>query len=212
MNISSTSILSSTDAHHTASLDALPVPVPVPVTVRLQSGKTRKTTDLTRIVFGIAGAAKMWPTRKEYVKLWWNSVQGLRGYVWLDEKVNETWSTDVPPFKISEDTSRFEYKFRGGKRSAIRISRIVSEMFRLGLPDVDWFVMGDDDTFFFPDNLVKVLNKYDHNQMYYIGSTSETHMQNVLFSYNMAFGGGGFAISYPLAKELAKMQDACLAR
>lgn len=212
MNISSPSILSSTDTHHTASLDALPVPVPVPVAVRLQTGKTRKTTDLTRIVFGIAGAAKMWATRKEYVKLWWNSVQGLRGYVWLDEKVNETWSTDVPPFKISGDTSRFEYKFRGGKRSAIRISRIVSEMFRLGLPDVDWFVMGDDDTFFFPDNLVKVLNKYDHNQMYYIGSTSETHMQNVLFSYNMAFGGGGFAISYPLAKELAKMQDACLAR
>lgn len=212
VNISSPSILPSTDAHHTASLDALPVPVPVPVAVRLQTAKTRKTTDLSRIVFGIAGAAKMWATRKEYVKLWWNSVQGLRGYVWLDEKVNETWSTDVPPFKISGDTSRFEYKFRGGKRSAIRISRIVSEMFRLGLPDVDWFVMGDDDTFFFPDNLVKVLNKYDHNQMYYIGSTSETHMQNVLFSYNMAFGGGGFAISYPLAKELARMQDACLAR
>jgi hypothetical protein len=37
-------------------------------------------------------------------------------------------------------------------------------------------------------------------------------MQNILFNYNMAFGGGGFAISYPLAKELAQMQDSCLMR
>ena len=28
----------------------------------------------------------------------------------------------------------------------------------------------------------------------------------------MAYGGGGFAISYPLAKELAKMQDRCMQR
>jgi hypothetical protein len=88
----------------------------------------------------------------------------------------------------------------------------VSEMVRLGLPDVDWFVMGDDDTLFFADNLVHVLSKYDHRKMYYIGSNSESHLQNILFSYSMAFGGGGFAISYPLAKALTKMQDACLSR
>jgi hypothetical protein len=57
-----------------------------------------------------------------------------------------------------------------------------------------------------------VLSKYDHTKMYYIGSNSESHLQNILFSYNMAFGGGGFAISYPLAKLLAKMQDSCIAR
>jgi hypothetical protein len=85
-------------------------------------------------------------------------------------------------------------------------------MFRFGLPDVDWFVLGDDDTLFFPENLVQVLSKYDHTKMFYIGSNSESHLQNILFSYNMAFGGGGFAISYPLAKLLAKMQDSCLAR
>ena len=31
------------------------------------------------------------------------------------------------------------------------------------MKNVRWFVMGDEDTFFVPDNLVKVLQKYDHN-------------------------------------------------
>lgn len=72
--------------------------------------------------------------------------------------------------------------------------------------------MGDDDTVFVVDNLVRVLSKYDHRQFYYIGSSSESHIQNIYFSYNMAYGGGGFAISYPLAKALASMQDGCIQR
>lgn len=80
------------------------------------------------------------------------------------------------------------------------------------MKDVRWFVMGDDDTVFIVENLVRILSKYDHNQFYYIGTTSESHFQNMLFSYGMAFGGGGFAISYPLAVELEKMQDRCLKR
>lgn len=172
--------------------------------------ESRKATDLSRIVFGIGAAAATWPNRKEYIKRWWRP--DLRAILWLDKKANGTWDRSLPPYKISEDTSEFRYTFRGGKRSGIRITRIVSETFRLGLPDVDWFVMGDDDTFFFPDNLVKVLSKYDHNQMYYVGSVSESHIQNIYFSYNMAFGGGGFAISYPLAKALEKIQDSCLKR
>ncbi|CAN1249378.1 hypothetical protein LINPERPRIM_LOCUS7126 [Linum perenne] len=45
-----------------------------------------------------------------------------------------------------------------------------------------------------------------------VGSSSESHIQNIYFSYNMAYGGGGFAISYPLALELAKVQDKCIQR
>nr|KYP64241.1 hypothetical protein KK1_018833 [Cajanus cajan] len=80
------------------------------------------------------------------------------------------------------------------------------------MENVRWFVMGDDDTFFVTENLVKVLQKYDHNEFYYIGTSSESHMQNIHFSYNMAFGGGGFAISYPLAVALERMQDRCIER
>ncbi|RVX22727.1 hypothetical protein CK203_008168 [Vitis vinifera] len=80
------------------------------------------------------------------------------------------------------------------------------------MKDVRWFVMGDDDTVFVVDNVVRILSKYDHRQFYYIGSSSESHTQNIFFSYAMAYGGGGFAISYPLAIELAKVQDRCIQR
>lgn len=72
--------------------------------------------------------------------------------------------------------------------------------------------MGDDDTVFVLENLVRILSKYNHEQYYYIGSSSESHVQNIFFSYAMAYGGAGFAISYPLALELEKMQDQCIQR
>lgn len=138
----------------------------------------------------------------------------MRGIVWLDSRVRSPpgEASSLPPVKISGDTSRFPYKNRQGHRSAIRISRIVSETLRLGLSDVRWFVMGDDDTVFVTDNLIRVLRKYDHRQFFYIGSQSESHLQNIYFSYGMAYGGGGFAISYPLAKALSEMQDQCIQR
>ena len=80
------------------------------------------------------------------------------------------------------------------------------------LKNVRWFVMGDDDTIFYLDNLVRVLKKYDHNQIYYIGGNSEIHRQNVVYCDGMAFGGGGFAISYPLANKIDRMLDGCLKR
>ncbi|EEF29387.1 transferase, transferring glycosyl groups, putative [Ricinus communis] len=48
--------------------------------------------------------------------------------------------------------------------------------------------------------------------MYYIGGNSESVEQDVIHSYNMAYGGGGFAISYPLAKELVRILDGCINR
>ncbi|TKY60655.1 DNA polymerase eta [Spatholobus suberectus] len=173
-------------------------------------------TELRHVVFGIAASAKLWEQRKRYIKLWYRARE-MRGVVWLDEKVKPKEENDdddgaLPPVRISGDTARFKYVNKQGHRSAIRISRIVSETLRLGMKDVRWFVMGDDDTVFVTENLIRVLRKYDHNQFYYIGSLSESHLQNIYFSYNMAYGGGGFAISYPLAKALYKMQDRCIQR
>uniref|UniRef100_A0A2P2IJM0 Uncharacterized protein MANES_01G058600 n=1 Tax=Rhizophora mucronata TaxID=61149 RepID=A0A2P2IJM0_RHIMU len=168
-------------------------------------------TGIEHVVFGIAASAKLWEQRKEYIKIWFKPKE-MRGIVWLDKTVETKQDEGLPPIKISGDTSRFPYTNRQGHRSAIRISRIVSETLRLGLDNVRWFVMGDDDTVFITENLIRVLKKYDHNQFYYIGSSSESHLQNIYFSYNMAYGGGGFAISYPLAKALSKMQDKCIQR
>ncbi|CAN1778238.1 hypothetical protein LINPERHAP1_LOCUS14335 [Linum perenne] len=175
--------------------------------------KKPELTDLKHVVFGIAASAKLWEQRKNYIKIWYKSDK-MRGVVWMDDEVATTEEDDdLPPVRISGDTSKFAYKNRQGHRSAIRISRIVSETLRLGtMDDARWFVMGDDDTVFVAENLVRILRKYDHTQYYYIGSLSESHIQNIYFSYGMAYGGGGFAISYPLAKALEKMQDRCIQR
>ncbi|OWM88181.1 hypothetical protein CDL15_Pgr003593 [Punica granatum] len=177
----------------------------------------KEKTGLQHLVFGIAASSRLWDRRKEYIKLWWKP-QHMKGIVWLDLPVkNNTDRRLLPQLLISTNTSSFKYSNPRGHRSAIRISRIVSETLRAmrsrGQEDgMRWLVMGDDDTVFVPENLIRVLSKYDHSQMYYIGSSSESHLQNIYFSYNMAFGGGGFAISYPLARALERMQDRCIRR
>lgn len=204
---------------NTTSLDPQPPP---PRTTRLRQttppGRNRQL-GLEHIVFGIAGSAKLWDQRKNYIKLWWRPKE-MRGVVWVDSRVKTRPEEDLPAVNVSEDTTRFAYSNRQGHRSAIRISRIVSETFRTvagrrsssGEEEIRWFVMGDDDTVFVTDNLVRVLSKYDYREYYYVGGLSESHMQNIYFSYSMAFGGGGFAISYPLAKAVERMQDRCIQR
>jgi len=190
----------------------------VTVTVKAVPAE-QEATDLNHVVFGIAASSKLWKQRKEYIKIWYKPKK-MRGYVWLDKEVkikSETGDQEsLPSVRISGDTSSFPYTNKQGHRSAIRISRIVTETLMSldseSKKNVRWFVMGDDDTIFVTDNLIRVLRKYDHEQMYYIGSLSESHLQNIFFSYGMAYGGGGFAISYPLAVALSKMQDQCIQR
>ncbi|KAJ0229796.1 Uncharacterized protein HA466_0313300 [Hirschfeldia incana] len=191
--------------------------------VQLGSGqKQEDKTELKHIVFGIASSSKLWKHRSEYVKTWWKPDSEMKGAAWLEkptvnENVSSPSSSALPEIRISSDTSNFKYRHRKGHRSAIRITRIVSDTVRMlngtESASVRWIVMGDDDTVFFTENLVRVLRKYDHKQFYYIGAPSESHLQNLNhFSYGMAYGGGGFAISYPLAKALEKMQDPCIER
>ncbi|KAK8952524.1 hypothetical protein KSP39_PZI004834 [Platanthera zijinensis] len=168
---------------------------------------------LRHIVFGIAGSANLWPRRREFIRLWWRP-EAMRGHVWLDEGLPQfqSASASLPPVRISDDISRFRYTNPTGHPSGLRIARIISETFRLGHTDARWFMLCDDDTIVSPDNLVSVLSKYDWREMVYVGGSSESHSANTYFSHAMAFGGGGIAISYPLAAALAGMQDGCLER
>lgn len=167
---------------------------------------------LKHIVFGIAGSSQLWRRRKEFVRLWWRQ-SDMRGHVWLEEKLPpDEIDESLPPVMVSEDISSFRYTNPTGHPSGLRISRILAETFHLGLPDVRWFVLGDDDTVFNTENLVAVLSKYDPREMVYIGTPSESHSANTYFSHSMAFGGGGIAISYPLAEALSVIHDDCLER
>ncbi|XVE99602.1 hypothetical protein REPUB_Repub03eG0214400 [Reevesia pubescens] len=187
----------------------------------LQHPPDNAATNISHLLFGIGGSAKTWKERRAFSSLWWN-VNSTRGYFWLDEKPDAKNGTvngfdniteagiSLLPYRISgSDWTRFNFS---NSRQAVRIARIIWDSFNLKLPNVRWFVMGDDDTVFFTHNLVSVLARYDHREMWYIGRNSESVEQNVVHGYDMAFGGGGFAVSYPLAEKLVKVLDGCLDR
>lgn len=170
-------------------------------------------TSIDHLVFGIASTGTSWPKRNEYAKLWWNKT--MKGCVFVDNLPPEdnTGGIFLPPLCVSEDTSQFPFTYKpGGLRSAIRVARVVKETVALNYSGVRWYVFGDDDTVFFPENLVKTLSKYDHRLWYYVGAYSESYEGTQTFGFGMAFGGGGFAISSSLAKVLAKVFDSCIQR
>ncbi|GMI63807.1 hypothetical protein like AT3G11420 [Hibiscus trionum] len=176
-------------------------------------------TNLSHLLFGIGGSAKTWEERSALSSLWWD-VNSTRGFFWLDEKPppdekkmtngGDTKPGISLPYRVSSPAWTW---FRYSRlRPAVRMARIILDSYNLKLPDVRWFVMGDDDTVFFTHNLVSVLASYDHREMWYIGGNSESVEQSVMHGYGTAFGGGGFAVSYPLAEKLVKVLDGCLDR
>lgn len=186
----------------------------------LRVSESDPTTTADHLVFGIASTGTAWNRRKVYTKLWWNRkpYNTMRGCVFVDtlpheENANNNNDGSRPPLCVSEDTSQFLYTYKpGGLRSAIRVARVVKETVALNHSGVRWYVFGDDDTIFFPQNLVKTLSKYDHRLWYYVGSYSEIYEGSQVFGFGMAFGGGGFAISSSLAQVLAKVFDSCIQR
>ncbi|XP_054816809.1 uncharacterized protein LOC129316415 [Prosopis cineraria] len=186
------------------------------VDVRSSSEYVSAPTTLHHVVFGLAATMRSWPERKDNVRLWWKPGQA-RGCVFVDslpplEHRTNNDTSDLLPLCVSQDTSRFRYTYRGGLRSAIRVARVVAETVALNHSNVRWYVFGDDDTIFFPENLVKTLSKYDHRLWYYVGTHSEIYEQNRLYGFGTAFGGAGFAISSSLGKVLAKVFDSCIER
>lgn len=165
-------------------------------------------TNISHVFFGLGGSLQTWRDRCRYSDIWWDP-HTTRGFVWLDGKPDADIRTKIPYRISSSEWTRFKFS---SSRSAVRIARIIVDSFRVGATNVRWFVMGDDDTVFFTENLVSVLAKYDHNQMWYIGGNSESVEQDVMHAYDMAFGGGGFALSYPLAAQLVNIFDGCLDR
>ncbi|XP_052177921.1 uncharacterized protein LOC127791834 isoform X2 [Diospyros lotus] len=175
-------------------------PPPPPTT--LPYSATTSPTSLRHLLFSIAASSRSFPARCPYLRLW-HRPNSTRTVVFLDRPISLSPSPSDTPVLLSAP-------FPGGP--AARIARVVKETVLLNQSDVRWFVFGDDDTVFFTANLVRTLSRYDHDQWYYVGSWSESYGQNLRHSFEMAYGGGGFAISHSLARVLAGVLDSCLIR
>lgn len=174
---------------------------------------TGSRTNLSHIVFGIVGSLNTWGSRKPYLESWWRP-DLTRGYLFLDGTPNTSLLCPFtcPALRINEDITSWEIYPAIKRPTQIRMVRSILETFRQGDQDVRWFVMADDDSVLFVDNIVQVLSKYDHTKYFYLGGSSESVLSNAYLTFEMGFGGAGFAMSYPLVAAMAQTLDGCIKR
>ncbi|KAL2245747.1 uncharacterized protein LOC105178500 [Sesamum indicum] len=159
---------------------------------------------LDRVLFSVAASSSSLRSRATYIRLWHGPISHLNTtFLFLDRPPSYP-TPSLPPIIVPPNTSSLS--------PGHRIARVVKDALALNVPGIYWYVFGDDDTLFFTENLVRILSKYDNNKWYYIGCNSESYEQNEKFYFDMAFGGGGYAISAPLARVLARVLDSCLDR
>lgn len=179
------------------------------------SSPVNSPTNISHIMFVLVGSLRTWKHRKPYIEAWWRPNQ-TRGNIFLDFPPSPEllpWSSSSPPFVVNEDVAKLRVFQKLRSPIQVRLFRSILEAFKLKHnKDVRWYVMVDDDSLVFVDNLVEVLSKYDHTEYQYIGTNSECIMSNFYFSFDMGFGGAGYALSYPLVEALAPTIDQCIER
>ncbi|TPX71523.1 hypothetical protein SpCBS45565_g01062 [Spizellomyces sp. 'palustris'] len=81
-------------------------------------------------------------------------------------------------------------------------------------PDADWFVMIDDDTYVFFDNLADILKEFDPKEVFYIGAKNMfigcDGVKNWGEGPYFAHGGSGIVLSRGAMKVMMAGLDACI--
>ncbi|XP_047942570.1 uncharacterized protein LOC125189326 [Salvia hispanica] len=150
-----------------------------------------------------------------HIESWWRP-NVTRGVLYLDEAPTEDlmpWSDASPPFRVSDDLTKFLQETNARAPIMIRMVHGIMEVVReMRDTNLRWVVMGEDDSIFFVENMIDVLGGFDHRKYYYLGRNSEFINTNYWFSFNQGLGGAGFILSYSLAKAVANDMENCLRR
>ncbi|PWA88602.1 hypothetical protein CTI12_AA114580 [Artemisia annua] len=120
------------------------------------------TTNISHLVFGLLGSTRAWHYRKPYIESWWRP-NVTRGFLYLDTNPTNDllpWSPASPPFRVSDDISKLLKEIKHVAPIMARMVHGVIEVFREEREGVRWYIMGDDDSMFFADNLVDVLSSF----------------------------------------------------
>lgn len=72
-------------------------------------------------------------------------------------------------------------------------------IYNMNIPEYDWYIFIDDDTFVFQSRLENLLQKYNHNEFYYIGKQLD-HIEKQFCLYTS--GGAGYAVSNALYSKI----------
>jgi hypothetical protein len=78
-----------------------------------------------------------------------------------------------------------------------------------GIAKAQWFAIGDDDTIWFMNNLLKTLQQYNSADTIYLGDMSDRTISITRHGRYYAYGGGGVILSRPLASLFARHTHEC---
>ncbi|CAL1391082.1 unnamed protein product [Linum trigynum] len=173
--------------------------------------------EISHVGFVVIGSLPTWRWRKHYIESWWRP-NVTRGYVFLDKEPTPEflpWPATSPPYRVSSNFTNLKVYPKLVNPPQVRMVRAILDMYRQGdraNEGLRWLMVCDDDTLVFVDNLVEVLSKFDHTKYHYIGGNSESVRSNADFSFDMGFGGAGYALSWPLVEALSSKLDGCIER
>ena len=175
-----------------------------------------KVTSITRssssVVFGFCSSGNTVNQRISDVQSWWQEQYG--GLLLVDHVPD---GLPALPKGLHVQAADNKWSFVS---SAERCAWSQVSDTHTAYPQADWYVLGDDDTFFIPEALESALAKYDPSKPWYIGAPSESGKQNWdlgiwLLSNGgqvgeFAFGGAGIIISQALMQILIPKFEECL--
>ena len=126
---------------------------------------------------------------------------------YLDTRVKfqmETMLKDVPLQDIYYLTSKPNLEKRQFGWNSMDDSqnitwKYIHFMYNMNIPDYDWYIFIDDDTFVFQDRLENLLQRYNCNDYYYIGKELD-HIKDEFCLYMS--GGAGYTISNALYAKI----------
>ncbi|GAA5980765.1 hypothetical protein JCM11641_002637 [Rhodosporidiobolus odoratus] len=183
-----------------------------------ENGVDRYVPEADRMMFGIVTTAQR---AKQMSQLWthwmvpkWPGDVAPQCLVLLNSNENPQ---DVRELKDLLEARDLPCTVRSGKydRYEVRVLSMVKEM-RDYAEDIgksiDWFVFGDDDTFWLDMRaLRRLLSQYNPGEEWFVGTTTEAKRQLEQFG-RMAFGGAGLLVSRGLGASMYDRWDTCFDR
>ena len=180
---------------------------------RLLGSKVTSTTrSSSSVVFGFCSSGNTVTERVSHVQSWWQA--HYSGLLLVDHVPG---GLPALPEGLHVQAADNKWNFVS---SAERCAWSQVSDTHKTYPQADWYVLGDDDTFFIPEALESALAKYEPSKPWYIGAPSESGKQNWdlgiwLLSNGgqvgeFAFGGAGIIISQGLMQILIPKFEECL--
>ncbi|GAA5868492.1 hypothetical protein JCM3774_005396 [Rhodotorula dairenensis] len=115
---------------------------------------------------------------------------------------------------VMRDTSRTGQRYEARVLGLLRDAWVESELrrWRDGAAVPDWFVFGDDDTWYSDPTMLRAfLARHDPAEEHFFGAFSEAR-QNYEYFGRIAFGGAGIVISRALLEKMQARVDECTIR